>query len=594
MKLLVNEYKEGKAFRYLSCGWVKEVFYHPIAPSSEVCLLKCKVTPSQRLSSKPYDVWAIAVKDSNDNLGGTIKNCYCTCTAGLYGACNHVAGLLFRVESAVMSGITKPSCTDRLAKWNVPSTKTQVSPGPVSSVVFKKDHYRTLASINRTRQEKNVKGRLTFSPLSAEQELYVQDESKVRKDIMNIVKLHAPKSCFAELMEERKLNVKAKEPTPTSIVERSTDFKIIESLSMYENVQNFTEAFRMTEKDRTIIFNNTIGQSAVQDWHNQRKGRITASKFHSVCTRTVSLQASLTQDPAALVSSLLGYNKVPATAAMKHGCSMEIHAKQCYLSLMKPNHRKLKSEEQGLIVMRGKPFIAASPDLKVSCECCGEGLVEIKCPYSIKESIPSADNLTYLQIVDGTTILKRNSDYFYQVQGQMAVTELGYTDFFVFTIHGHFTERIKFDRDFWTSMFLKLEWFWVNCLAPEILTRKILHQLEERNTLQSTTNTVATSTGFEILSRVEVTPEPTSEDCSKDVIPKQITKAKKLAQKVKKQKLSHVYLCGLCKKEVVEKPTKFSEESIGCDKCPLWYHFTCVGIKEGHKIKCKWYCAKCN
>ena len=158
MKLLVNEYKEGKVFRYFSCGWVKGVFYHPIAPSSEFCLLKCKVTPSQRLSSKPYDVWAIVVKDSNDNLGGTMKNCYCTCTAGLYGACNHVAGLLFRVESAVMSGITKPSCTDRLAKWNVPSTKTQVSPGPVSSVVFKKDHCRTLASINRTRQAKMLKG----------------------------------------------------------------------------------------------------------------------------------------------------------------------------------------------------------------------------------------------------------------------------------------------------------------------------------------------------------------------------------------------------------------------------------------------------
>ena len=115
---------------------------------------------------------------------------------------------------------------------------------------------------------------------------------------------------------------------------------------------------------------------------------------------------------------------------MKHGYSMEIHAKQCYLSLMKPNHKKLKSEEQGLIVMRGKPFIAASPDLKVSCECCGEGLVEIKCPYSIKESIPSADNLTYLQIVDGTIILKRKSDYFYLVQGQMTVTELSYSSLY--------------------------------------------------------------------------------------------------------------------------------------------------------------------
>ena len=220
---------------------------------------------------------------------------------------------------------------------------------------------------------------------------------------------------------------------------------------------------------------------------------------------------------------------------------MEIHAKQCYLYLMKPNHKKLKSEEQGLIVMSGKPFIAASPDLKVSCECYGEGLVEIECSYSIKESIPSADNLTYLQIVDGTTILKRNSDYFYQVQGQMAVTKLSKTNFFVFTIHGHFTERIKFDKDFWTSMFLKLEWFWVNCLAPEILTRKILRQLEERNTLESTTDAAATSTGFKILSRVQVTPEPTSKDPSKDVIPKQITEAKKLAQKVKKQKLSHMW-----------------------------------------------------
>ena len=136
-------------------------------------------------------------------------------------------------------------------------------------------------------------------------------------------------------------------------------------------------------------------------------------------------------------------------------------------------------------------------------------------------------------------------------------------------------------RIFWTSMFLKLEWFWVHCLAPEILTRKILHQLEERNTLESTTDAAATSTGFQILSRVQVTPEPTSEDSSKDVIPKQMTKAKKLVQKVKKQKLSRMYLRSLCKKEVVEKPTKFSDESKGCDKCPLWYHFTCVGIKEG-------------
>ena len=140
LRHLINEYKEGKAYRYFSVGWVKEVFYHQINPATPFCILKCKVTPSQRVSSKPYDVWAIIEKDSNDRPGGTIKNCYCTCTAGLYGACNHICGMLFRVEAAVMTGITKPTCIDRLAKWNVPSTKTQLHPSPVAELVFKKDY----------------------------------------------------------------------------------------------------------------------------------------------------------------------------------------------------------------------------------------------------------------------------------------------------------------------------------------------------------------------------------------------------------------------------------------------------------------------
>ena len=82
VKHLLNEYKEGKAYRYYSCGWVKEVSYHSISITSPFCLMKCKVTPSQRISSKPYDVWVVLEKDGEENAGGTVKECYCTCTAG--------------------------------------------------------------------------------------------------------------------------------------------------------------------------------------------------------------------------------------------------------------------------------------------------------------------------------------------------------------------------------------------------------------------------------------------------------------------------------------------------------------------------------
>lgn len=68
--------------RYFSCGWVKQVFYHPINHSSNVCFLSTKVLPSMSLSSKPYEVWIAVEKDQEAKSGGTILGAYCTCPAG--------------------------------------------------------------------------------------------------------------------------------------------------------------------------------------------------------------------------------------------------------------------------------------------------------------------------------------------------------------------------------------------------------------------------------------------------------------------------------------------------------------------------------
>ena len=246
MKHLVNEYKEGKAYRYFTCGWVKEVFYHPISENSAYCLLKCRVTPSQRISAKPYQVWVVIEKDTAGKPGATITSAYCTCTAGLYGSCNHIAGLLFRVESAVLRGITKPTCTDRLAMRKVPQAKTDLSPCPVSKIVFKKDHYRTSLSVDRGRQAANVTGWLSFSPLSTEQEDFVKNEDKVRADLYKLIKAHAPKSCFVEFMEQKKLSKKVKQATSQSLMEKAETFQMDESLSVHDNVKLFTQSIRLT------------------------------------------------------------------------------------------------------------------------------------------------------------------------------------------------------------------------------------------------------------------------------------------------------------------------------------------------------------
>ena len=72
----------------------------------------------------------------------------------------------------------------------------------------------------------------------------------------------------------------------------------------------------------------------------------------------------------------------------------------------------------------------------MECECCGSGVVEIKCPYTIKDDIPPASNLDYLDRVvsDGKEVTKfktKKSAYFFQIQGQMVVTGRSYCDLFI-------------------------------------------------------------------------------------------------------------------------------------------------------------------
>ena len=84
---LESEYKLGKAYRYFSCEFVREIIYFDLA-NTDLCILKSKVVPCQRVNNKPYDVWAILQKNTVDKPGGDILSAYCTCTAVLQGSCN--------------------------------------------------------------------------------------------------------------------------------------------------------------------------------------------------------------------------------------------------------------------------------------------------------------------------------------------------------------------------------------------------------------------------------------------------------------------------------------------------------------------------
>lgn len=57
-----------------------------------------------------------------------------------------------------------------------------------------------------------------------------------------------------------------------------------------------------------------------------------------------------------------------------------------YINKLQNDHINLSVINSGLIINPCFPFIGASPDDIIHCDCCGTGVLEIKCPYSITQN----------------------------------------------------------------------------------------------------------------------------------------------------------------------------------------------------------------
>ena len=114
--------------------------------------------------------------------------------------------------------------------------------------------------------------------------------------------------------------------------------------------------------------------------------------------------------------------------------------------------------------------MCASPDRLVSCDCCGEGLLEIKCPKSCENEDPKTANLAYLTKAESAVQqLKRSHMYYTQVQMQMGVVGRQWCDFFVFSRGGYFLERVTFDSDFWSHLKSTSAAFFSDNVAPVLV-----------------------------------------------------------------------------------------------------------------------------
>ena len=144
-----------------------------------------------------------------------------------------------------------------------------------------------------------------------------------------------------------------------------------------------------------------------------------------------------------------------------------------------------KVRKSGLWIDTSKGWLACSPDGVIEEDGALVGVLEIKCPYSARDMSPieACDKLPTFscQLIDRQLTLKRTHNYYFQVQGQLAITGAKWCDFFVYTSCGFEIERIYPDPSLWDDVLQVLDNFFSSHCVPLVKNVSSVEQLLYQN-----------------------------------------------------------------------------------------------------------------
>ncbi|KAH7979327.1 hypothetical protein HPB49_009068 [Dermacentor silvarum] len=207
------------------------------------------------------------------------------------------------------------------------------------------------------------------------------------------------------------------------------DLLSLKCIEMFK--KKLSEQMPLSDVERASVCERTIGQNENAEWMKERTGRLTASNFHRIihCVK-----------PEGLVKDILYPRKqgpLKQGDPRLYGLENEDLAGNAYKTVMLLYDKDIQLVKTGLHVDVTHSFVAASPD-RIVKDGSDVGLLEVKCPASkAGQAVLDAcmDKTFCAEVVDGEVRLKRTHTYFYQVQGQLGVTQKPWCDFVIWTNH---------------------------------------------------------------------------------------------------------------------------------------------------------------
>ena len=479
-------------------------------------------------------------------MDGVVICTHCTCMAGLGEVCSHVSAILFYIDATYRL----KSCTEIPCTWNMPANIDSIPYAKITDIDFSKpksiimpvkrgahcnnDHEMLTdpAEIEATSDFPCSSGRSTVGSLNPN--MVPTTENEATLFFNNAIKHNPAVLSLVSLYCNSYIPNGSDDLVPFDILGLNSLYKPENEELTYKELLDVGEdiVFELTRDQILVIEQHTRAQHGCDLWFKHRAGWITASKMKAACHT----------DPASPSMSLIKQVCYPkhcsfSTAATRWGCDHEDIAHELYITEMEKQHTKFKAFCVGLVISEEYPFIAATPDGLRQCSCCGDGVVEIKCPYCTKDS--DAELATFIE--EG--ILPSTHQYYYQIQTQMLACHVESADFVVCTFPNKkpslFVTRIDIDVEFMSRCIDESCDFYRVAILPELLGRWF--------------------------TRSVVMPDSAID--GRD---------------------THYNYC-YCKEEI-------GGEMIHCDndECPYgeWSHLSCLLLKKAPRTK-TWYCLEC-
>ena len=423
-----------------------------------------------------------------------------------------------------------------------------------------------------------------FSTLTPAQESYLKSD-KIVDEFAQALKDVIPDSCFVQTHFAIPFPKPHKPKCPPSPIETAKSLSFQNPPGDHDK-ELLRAHLTLTDEERATIEQVTLKQHNCDEWNDQRKGRITASTIKRVFTRTNTLIKDPSADPTAVVTDVMGEKPTRMTGDMKHGLSNEPHAKKNYAQEMRKRHKKFRTHECGMVVHKEYSFLSASPDLRVSCECHGQGLCEVKCPPSVGKAKPTAKTYSqHLVLENGRSTLSTTSPHYYQIQMQMVITDTNYCDYYVFGgPKATFLERIELDEDFCEHVITTVHHFYSKYIIPRLMQISLESKDDKDPTALADEHQYATDM-------------PSQEDLQHpngtQSVPLKAAGSNK--NPLTKPIFQPVYLCGICGTDVADEPETFEQQSVECSSCNRWIHFYCANLtKDDVKgLSEVWLCFGC-